>query len=381
MALETELCVTCGKNVRVNVGLHCKVCKCYKHRKCEKVESGAPIEDYMCKKCHKEKEAEMERNSEVTSDEEDKSTSDSDISDGETESDEARKCGICQEVVEENCKLKEENKSLKEIIAVLKKDLEELRKAGSECQTTQSEWAEVVRGRRADKRRSNVIELRNRFEGLNRHVEDSGEKGDGSVSGKTVEKQCDKKKKKRVLLLASSHGRHCGGILQNKLGDQYNVCGVVKPNAKFKNVVESVEGLTKDFGKDDCVIVMAGGNDEEDVHFHDSFKEGIGKVMAVKERTNVIINALPPRYDNSDLKEKVQLMNKFLHIEVNRQGKWQNQNVRMNFEMERMDRKYFTRHGLHLNFYGKNAVCEKMCALVKDFDKKENCQRCAFLGH
>jgi len=43
------------------------------------------------------------------------------LSYSETESDEGRKCGICQEVVEENCKLKEENKSLKEIIAVLER--------------------------------------------------------------------------------------------------------------------------------------------------------------------------------------------------------------------------------------------------------------------
>jgi len=57
----------------------------------------------------------------------------------------------------------------------------------------------------------------------------------------------------------------------------------------------------------------------------------------------------------------------------------ENQNERMNFEMEKMDWKYFTRHGLHLNFYGKN-VCE-MWDLLKDFDKKENCQLCAFLGH
>jgi len=103
--------------------------------------------------------------------------------------------------------------------------------------------------------------------------------------------------------------------------------------------------------------------------------------MAVKDRTKVIINALPPRYDKPVLEEKVKWMNRFLHGEVNRQGEWQNQNVRMNFKMERMDRSHFTRHGLHLNFCGKNAVCEKICALVRDFDKKDNCQRCAFLGH
>jgi len=54
------------------------------------------------------------------------------------------------------------------------------------------------------------------------------------------------------------------------------VCGVVTPNAKFKDVVESV-GLTKDFRKDDCVIVMAGGNDEEDTTFQDGFREGISR--------------------------------------------------------------------------------------------------------
>jgi len=46
---------------------------------------------------------------------------------------------------------------------------------------------------------------------------------------------------------------------------------IVKPNVKFCEVAQSVDRLAKDLGKDDCVIVMASGNDEED----DDFRTGI----------------------------------------------------------------------------------------------------------
>jgi len=47
------------------------------------------------------------------------------------------------------------------------------------------------------------------------------------------------------------------------LGYGFEVSSVVKPIAKFRNVAESVDKLVKNFGKDDCVV-LAGGNDEED---------------------------------------------------------------------------------------------------------------------
>jgi len=381
MVVETEVCDTCGKNVRVSVGLHCVVCKLYKHRKCEKVESGNTVENYTCKKCQRKKSMENEDSQQESS------VIVEEVSDSESEgeNDQDGGCGVCQQVVEENYKLKEENKSLKEVIALLKKDLEELRKigGGQEQEVERSEWVEMRSKKKetVTRRRSNVMELRNRFEVLSEHSEGNGDVNMVSKKNGHGVQRSARKKKKRVLLLSSSQGRHCSRILGEKLSDEYEVCGVVRPNAKFKDVVESVEGLTKDFGKDDCVIVMAGGNDEEDSDFQDGFREGIRKIMSVKDRMNVIINALPPRYDKPVLEEKVKWMNRFLHSEINRQGERQNQNVRMNFGMERMDRKHFTRHGLLLNFYGKNAVCEKMFAFVKDFDNKGKCQRCGFLGH
>jgi len=145
MVAETEVCDTCGKNVRVSVGLYCVVCKLYKHRKCEKVESGITVEVYTCKKCQRKKSMEKEDSQQESSViEEEVSDSDGD-SESEGENDQDGGCGVCQQVVEENYKLKEENKSLKEVIALLKKDLEELRKIGrgQEQEVERSEWVEM----------------------------------------------------------------------------------------------------------------------------------------------------------------------------------------------------------------------------------------------
>jgi len=54
MSGETEICGVCGKNMGINVGLFCKVCKVYKLRKCEKVDSGVLDNEYVWRKCRKQ---------------------------------------------------------------------------------------------------------------------------------------------------------------------------------------------------------------------------------------------------------------------------------------------------------------------------------------
>ena len=141
--------------------------------------------------------------------------------------------------------------------------------------------------------------LRNRFDGLGEENGLDGNSNEERVSGPEVKKSS---KKKRVLLLSSSHGRNCSKILSKKLTENYEVCGMVKPNTRLNEVVESVDKLTNDFGDDDCVIVMAGENDEDDIDFKTGITLGIEKkIMEVKDRTKVIINALPPRIDRENL--------------------------------------------------------------------------------
>jgi len=51
-------------------------------------------------------------------------------------------------------------------------------------------------------------------------------------------------------MLASSQGRKCSEMLGRKLVENYEVCGVLKPNAKMQEVVEHVDKLSADFGSD-----------------------------------------------------------------------------------------------------------------------------------
>lgn len=402
MAGATSVCVTCEKNVRVKEGLFCQRCKLFKHRKCEKIDAGKKIEEYVCKRCVREEMrnvqnssgngSEGEETEDEILDEDSEDDEETERREEEDKEEDRNRCELCEELLQEMKRLKEENESQKEIIGILKQDLEKSVKMCSEKEVEKEEdsWVSVVKNNKkgtVNKRRSVVTELRNRFEGLN---EDNGNSSksvdregsnDQTDNGKATKKNRQvKMKKKRVLLLASSQGRYCSRILGEKLGSEYQVCGVVKPGGKFQEVVKAVDKLTEGFGKDDCVIVMAGGNDEDQVDYREGLSEGIETLLKVKERTRIIVNALLPRYDRMDLKWKVHDMNRFIHGEVNRLAR-NTGNIQINFAMERMERKNFTRHGLHLNYQGKQVFCDRMVKLLSDFEKREREKTIAFLGN
>lgn len=46
----------------------------------------------------------------------------------------------------------------------------------------------------------------------------------------------------------------------DKVGRDYEVTSIIKPNLKFDGVVENVSELCKTFTKQDCVIVLASTN-------------------------------------------------------------------------------------------------------------------------
>ena len=106
------------------------------------------------------------------------------------------------------------------------KDLEELiRKVGKsqEQEVERSEWVEMRSKKKetVTRRRSNVMELRNRFEVLSEPSEGNSEMNMVSKGNGHGVQRSARKKKKRVLLLSSSQGRHCSRILGEKLSDEY----------------------------------------------------------------------------------------------------------------------------------------------------------------
>jgi hypothetical protein len=63
-----------------------------------------------------------------------------------------------------------------------------------------------------------------------------------SFAGKT-------ERKRKILLLGSSHGRDIGPMLKENLGNKFDIVSIFKPNAPLAKVVEDLGklaiGLTK----------------------------------------------------------------------------------------------------------------------------------------
>jgi len=85
--------------------------------------------------------------------------------------------------------------------------------------------------------------MRNRFEGQSDSNDDST-RDVNRVNRQSVKKNKVGGRKKKILLLASSRGRGCSKLIGERLGEDFQVCGIVKPNGKFKDVVESVDKMT-----------------------------------------------------------------------------------------------------------------------------------------
>jgi hypothetical protein len=65
-------------------------------------------------------------------------------------------------------------------------------------------------------------------------------------------------KKKKIVLLGSSHGRGMGPVLQENLGSKFEVCSIFKANATLAKVVENVRKLGKDLTKQDHIVAVRG---------------------------------------------------------------------------------------------------------------------------
>lgn len=177
---------------------------------------------------------------------------------------------------------------------------------------------------------------------------------------------------RKVLLVADSQGRGCNKMLQSKLGAGCKVQSLLKPNAPLQEVIKDIDTITKDFGVNDVVIVMGGSNNIEADTPYDVLKRDVDmalvKLLPLSNKTNLIINPIPIRYDISGSHDLIKQANHHLHSQLNVTQNINKKRIAINFEIERLTREHFTRQGLHLNHHGKNHICNRSAALVKLFN-------------
>lgn len=103
----------------------------------------------------------------------------------------------------------------------------------------------------------------------------------------------EKKKKERFLILSDEQAFGLRSSLGSKL-DEFLVQSIIKPGARFLDVIGNIVALTKNFTKNDYVLILAGSND-----FFAGGCPSIGELhqrLKLCTHTNIILSAVPFSY-------------------------------------------------------------------------------------
>lgn len=150
--------------------------------------------------------------------------------------------------------------------------------------------------------------------------------------------------KQKILLLADSNGRNCGKILNNLFDDNsFSTFCIFKPNGLFENIVEDIVQLTKNFNKNDHVILFGGTNNAcLGKKISDDFLRTLKQALL---HTNIYI-ILAPLWKNQIHFNSIIIGNNLKIAGIFNNAKI----VSSNFILEHRD---FTKHGLHISHMGK----------------------------
>ncbi|CAG9769496.1 unnamed protein product [Ceutorhynchus assimilis] len=103
----------------------------------------------------------------------------------------------------------------------------------------------------------------------------------------------------RILIISDEHGKKLGRNIERHI-DSENIFieSIVKPGAHYDGVLHGLKSLTRDYNKNDYVVVIAGSND-----FYNNRRPKFGKIHEVLKEcshTNFIVLASPilRKYNN-----------------------------------------------------------------------------------
>ena len=194
----------------------------------------------------------------------------------------------------------------------------------------------------------------------------------GCLQEHTIQQKCPKKlhqpKKHRVLLLSDSHGRGLSERLREQLGPQYEIDSFVKPNAGLENVTKFASSSSSDYTTNDCVVIIGGTNDTlSSESFKDTAKCLSNKVAELSSRTNVIVTAIPSRYDLPRLNNAINSANSHMLATIceNLNCDIQAEHTLCSSATLNIDLKFYTKHKLHFNSIGKDLICKRLSTQIE----------------
>lgn len=174
----------------------------------------------------------------------------------------------------------------------------------------------------------------------------------------------------KVLILGSSHARGISSLLKSKLGDEFEVSSVCKPNAPLKNVVEDMMKLSSEFSKRDHVVIVGGPGNSIDNDCNYSIEKDVNNIIEMSSHTNVGFLSLFSRYDKPYLHRRVRSVNMRLERALMRPGA---SHIGL-IDVSPIRRYEYTSHGLHLNGRGKEHLSVLIANSIRGSHvKKQSC--------
>lgn len=138
--------------------------------------------------------------------------------------------------------------------------------------------------------------------------------GDGEKAGELSDRRSSK-----IMILADEYGRGLNSMIRACLYSRKKECKVeafIKPGAVFASIVEDIEALTRTYGVNDHVVIMAGTADIKNSRFP-SFKLLLDKIRSIGQ-TNVTLISVPYFSENRQLNVKITKYNNKLDSFVTR---------------------------------------------------------------
>ena len=167
--------------------------------------------------------------------------------------------------------------------------------------------------------------------------------------------------KSKILIIGDSHVRGLSSELRCKLGDNYEIMGIVKPNADTNQLKSTASEEVNKLTQKDIMIYCGGANDMSKNNAGSGLHQEIKYLRSI-QFTNIVVITVPHRYDlnfNSCVNEEIRRFNRRLTEIVNSLNK-------VTLVNAKMDRELCTRHGLHYNKKGKIEMAAKISSVIQE---------------
>jgi hypothetical protein len=177
-----------------------------------------------------------------------------------------------------------------------------------------------------------------------------------------------RKKRHRIVIIGDSHGRECASKISHNLYSDFEVQGIIKPNADLiMAITNTVKEEIKLLTKNDVVVIWGGTRDVGRNETSDGLKQ-LKDFYRKNYQMNIIQMSVPHRFDlpvDSCVNKEVEVFNRKLGKLVKAHDHTALITVNINRELN-------TKHGLHLNDKGKELAVRKIIPIIKNILYKKN---------